>query len=57
VNVAARVQGLAGADEIFVTDDVYSADGVAALLGTVESQDVQLRGIQKEVRVHRAAAP
>jgi class 3 adenylate cyclase len=57
VNVAARVQGLAGADEIYVTDDVYRADGVAALLGTIESQDVQLRGIQKEVRVHRVAAP
>jgi class 3 adenylate cyclase len=57
VNVAARVQGLAGADEIFVTDDVYRTEGVAALLGAVESRDVLLRGIQKEVRVHRAAAP
>jgi class 3 adenylate cyclase len=56
VNVAARVQGLAGADEIYVTDDVYRAEGVAPLLGKVESQDVQLRGIQKEVRVHRAAS-
>lgn len=56
VNVAARVQGLAGADEIFVTDDVYRAEGVAPLLGKVESQDVQLRGIQKEVRVYRAAS-
>jgi class 3 adenylate cyclase len=54
VNVAARVQGLADADEIFVTDDVYRAEGVAALLSGVESQDAQLRGIQREVRVHKA---
>jgi class 3 adenylate cyclase len=55
VNVAARVQGLADADEIFVTDDVYRADGVSALLSRVESHDAQLRGIQKHVRVHKAA--
>jgi class 3 adenylate cyclase len=54
VNVAARVQALADADEVYVTDDVYRSDGVAALLGEVDSRDAQLRGIQKQVRVHRA---
>jgi class 3 adenylate cyclase len=54
VNVAARVQGLADANEIWVTDDVYRADGVAGLLARVESQDAQLRGIQSQVRVHKA---
>ncbi len=54
VNVAARVQGLADADEVFVTDDVYRTEGVAALLGAVESQDARLRGVQREVRVHKA---
>jgi class 3 adenylate cyclase len=54
VNVAARVQALADADEIYVTDDVYRADGVAALFGEVDSRDAQLRGVRKEVRVHRA---
>jgi class 3 adenylate cyclase len=54
VNVAARVQGLADANEIWVTDDVYRADGVPALLTRVESQDAQLRGIQSQVRVHKA---
>jgi class 3 adenylate cyclase len=56
VNIAARVQGLAEADEICVTDDVYSYPGVPALLerASITPQDAQLRGIQKEVRVYRA---
>ena len=54
VNVAARVQGLADADEIYVTDDVYRADGVPELLASVESRCAQLRGIQQEVTVHKA---
>jgi class 3 adenylate cyclase len=54
VNVAARVQGLADADEIYVTDEVYQADEVAPLLPHVDSRDAELRGIQQPVRVHRA---
>lgn len=53
VNVAARVQGLADADELFVTDDVYRADGVAALLTGVESRAAQLRGVELPVQVHK----
>lgn len=53
VNVAARVQGLADADELFVTGDVYDSPGVAELLGRVEGGDVQLRGVDREVRVHK----
>jgi class 3 adenylate cyclase len=57
VNIAARVQGLADADEIFLTDDVYAAPGVTAALGAirVSAQDAHLRGIQKQVRVYKAA--
>jgi class 3 adenylate cyclase len=54
VNVAARVQGVAEADEICVTDAVYRSEGVAALLASVQSEDARLRGVSKEVRVHRA---
>jgi class 3 adenylate cyclase len=55
VNIAARVQALADADEIFVTDDVLSAPGVPdALRGlSLVSQEVQLKGVQRSVRVHR----
>jgi class 3 adenylate cyclase len=54
VNIAARVQGLADADEIFLTDDVYRGEGVAPLVRVVASEDAQLRGVHHEVRVHRA---
>jgi len=53
VNVAARVQGLADADEIFITDDVLRGDGVASLVTGVECRDASLRGIEKQVRVHK----
>jgi class 3 adenylate cyclase len=53
VNVAARVQALADADEIFVTDDVFGEPGVAGVLAGAQSQEAQLRGIQRPVRVHR----
>jgi len=56
VNVASRVQGLADADEICVTDDVLRGDGVVGLIRPLESFDAQLRGISKEVRVHKVAA-
>ncbi len=36
VNIAARVQQLAGADEICISGDVQSAEGVAALLGGLQ---------------------
>ena len=55
VNVAARVQSLADADEIFVTEEVYRAEGVAALLGTVSSREAELRGIAQPVRVYGTA--
>ena len=36
VNIAARVQALAGADEIVVTDDVLSLPGAAELVAGLE---------------------
>jgi class 3 adenylate cyclase len=59
VNIAARVQGLAGAGEIVCSDIVYSAAGVsevvaaAGLLAT--STSVSLRGIAGDVPVVRLA--
>src|SRR5688572_2997157 len=58
VNIAARVQNLADADEIFVSQDVYEAtgvrDGLAAF--TIEPQTAQLRGVQQELPVFRVGA-
>jgi class 3 adenylate cyclase len=55
VNVAARVQNLADADEIFVSQHVYDAAGVTRRAGgvPVEAQTAQLRGVQQELPVFR----
>ena len=57
VNIAARVQQLADAEEIFVSEDVYSAEGVPALLGSreVASSVFKLKGVQQDLRVFRVA--
>lgn len=57
VNVAARVQGIAEADEIYVTDEVYRAPGVADALGRydVAPRDVMLKGMQRRFSVFRVA--
>jgi len=55
VNIAARVQNLADADEIYVSKDVYDAPGVGERLSpfSVEPKTAQLRGVQQEVPVFR----
>ena len=58
VNIAARVQNLADADEIFVSQDVYDATGVRDGLAAfeVEPRTAQLRGVQQELPVFRVGA-
>jgi len=58
VNIAARVQNLADADEIFVSQDVYEAADVGHRLAgySVESRTAQLRGVQQELPVFRVGA-
>ena len=55
VNIAARVQALAGAGEIVITDDVLSLSGAAELVDDfeLERSAVQLKGIAGDVAVHR----
>jgi class 3 adenylate cyclase len=57
VNVAARVQALAEAGEICVSEAVYTAPGVAALLSghTVAAFDAPLRGVAGSACVYRIA--
>src|SRR3984893_16210295 len=57
VNIAARVQQLADTGEIFVSEDVYSAEGVHALLASREvvSSVFKLKGVQQDLRVFRIA--
>lgn len=55
VNVAARVQAYAEADEICLTDEVLEAPSVREFLGShaVSSEVAQLKGIARAMRVHR----
>jgi class 3 adenylate cyclase len=58
VNIAARVQNLADADEIYVSGDVFESDGVGRALApyAVEESTAQLRGIREGVQVFRIPA-
>jgi class 3 adenylate cyclase len=55
VNIASRVQGLAGAEEICLTDSVFEAPGVSDFLRDAEptSQSAALLGIAERVTVYR----
>jgi class 3 adenylate cyclase len=55
VNTAARVQGLAGSEEVYVTEEVFAFPGVKALLRgyKVFAGKVKLKGIQEEMQVFK----
>ena len=57
VNIAARVQGLADAREIYITEEVSAAPGVGELLGScaVEAQLTQVKGVREQLKVFRIA--
>ena len=59
VNVAARVQGLADAGEVVITDDVLSVPGAEDLVTGLEivPDNAELRGVVEAVRVHRLRGP
>ncbi len=60
VNIAARVQGLASAGEIWVSDYVLKHNGVADLFAQAgyhgEKQQVSLKGVQALTTVHKMSA-
>ena len=59
MNIAARVQGLASAGEIVVSDDVLSLPGARKLVAElqIETDAAELKGVAGAVRVHRLRAP
>jgi class 3 adenylate cyclase len=59
VNTAARVQGLAGAEEVYISEEVLAFPGVKPLLKgyRVFGGKVKLRGIQNEMQVYKIVAP
>jgi class 3 adenylate cyclase len=54
VNIAARVQNLADADEIYISDDVYEAEGVQGELAgfALNEQLATLKGVRNGLRVY-----
>lgn len=58
VNIAARVQHLADADEIYLSEDIYTSEGVGEQLVPfpVEAKTARLKGINQEIPVFKVAA-
>jgi class 3 adenylate cyclase len=59
VNIAARVQNLAGGDEICVTADIHDAPGVADILAPFVSRriETELKGVDQPTPVYFVGAP
>ena len=57
VNIAARVQGLANAGEIYLTSDVWNAPGVRELLKSrdLNSEQVSVKGVSEKLEVYRVS--
>ncbi|KJB96546.1 hypothetical protein N826_32330 [Skermanella aerolata KACC 11604] len=57
VNIAARIQSLAEAEEIYMSREIYDYPGVSALLEpfAVERRTVHLKGVNVEMPVFRVA--
>jgi class 3 adenylate cyclase len=58
VNTASRVHGLAGPEEVYITEEVFSFPGVKPLLKgyTVLSGRAKLKGIQEQIQVYKITA-
>jgi class 3 adenylate cyclase len=58
VNIASRVQGLADADEIYLTEEIYSSPGVPELVSHmhVSAHRAQLKGVQRLMDVYRVGS-
>jgi len=55
VNVASRVQGIADADQICLTEEVFSAEGVREVFReqTISQESSMIKGVQGEMVVYR----
>ena len=57
VNIASRVQGSAGGDEIYLTEEIYSSPGVLDLLQKhgckIESILIELKDIEEQVKIYK----
>lgn len=58
VNIAARVQALAGAGEIYITQAVYKYGGVSEVLQnhSVVAEETKVKGVGEQLKVYKIAA-
>jgi len=59
VNIAARVQGLADAGEIYISDAVYTFPGVAEALAGFDVQpgEADVKGVSEKLKVYKITEP
>jgi class 3 adenylate cyclase len=59
VNIASRVQGLADADEVYLTEEVFRVPGVKEKLAGLDvlTKEETLKGVKRPVTVYRIAPP
>ena len=61
VNLASRVQGSAGGDELLLTEEMFTSDGVSELLQEsgcrVGSVQIPLKGIDEPLTIYKVAGP
>ena len=57
VNIAARIQAMAGASELCLSEDIYRGEGVAGLLdgASVEPEAGIMKGVTDEIALYRVA--
>jgi class 3 adenylate cyclase len=58
VNIASRVQGLADAGEIYITDEAFDYPGVNAIVKQYECVPMQadVKGVRSQLKVHKIAS-
>ena len=58
VNIASRVQGLADAGEIYISEDVYTFPGVQEAVAdcTIASEQVAVKGVSEKLQVYKISA-
>lgn len=58
VNIAARVQGLADAGEIYISQDVYTYPGVQESLAkcTILPEQVAVKGVSETLQVYKVSS-
>jgi class 3 adenylate cyclase len=58
VNIASRVQGLADAGDIYISEDVYTFPGVQEAIAhcSIASEQVAVKGVSEKIQVYKISA-